>query len=80
MPFGLTGAPATFQNTMNTILAPLLHKGVPVFIDDILIYSRTMKSISFSCGRCLLRWTNISSKSRKANVLSLSGNWGIWGT
>jgi hypothetical protein len=39
MPYGLTGALATFQAIMNYILAPLLRKCVVVFIDDILIYN-----------------------------------------
>lgn len=41
MPYGVTGGPATFQQIMNHILAPLLRKGVVVFIDDILVYSAT---------------------------------------
>ena len=42
LPFGLTNAPATFMHLMNTLLAPHLDDSAIVFLDDILIYSRTL--------------------------------------
>jgi len=41
MPFGVTNAPAIFIDYMNRIFRPFLDKFMVVFIDDILIYSRT---------------------------------------
>ena len=44
MPFGLKGAPATFQANVNFYLRPFLGNGVIAYLDDILIYSPDVSS------------------------------------
>ncbi|GBG88381.1 hypothetical protein CBR_g47080 [Chara braunii] len=43
MPFGLCNAPGTFQHAMNRIFHDYLDKFIVVYLDDILIFSRTVE-------------------------------------
>ena len=41
IPFGVTNAPGVFMEYMNRIFHPFLDRFVVVFIDDILVYSKS---------------------------------------
>ncbi|GBG58641.1 hypothetical protein CBR_g40 [Chara braunii] len=43
MPFGPTNAPTTFQRCMNDLFRPWLDRFVVVYLDDILVFSRTLQ-------------------------------------
>jgi hypothetical protein len=43
LPFGLTNGPASFQYYINDVLFEYLHDFCQAYLDDILIYSKTLK-------------------------------------
>ena len=43
LPFGLTNAPATFMHLMHQIFREQLDQFIVIFLDDILIYSKTLQ-------------------------------------
>ncbi len=69
MPFGLTNAPATFQRLMNLVLAGLNWKMCLVYIDDILIFSRTFEEhmVHLRCVFDRLRNANLKLKRSKCS-------------
>ncbi|KFM68617.1 Transposon Ty3-I Gag-Pol polyprotein, partial [Stegodyphus mimosarum] len=43
MPFGLCGAPSTFQRAMDIVLKPVLGKSTLIYLDDIIITSSSLE-------------------------------------
>jgi hypothetical protein len=71
MPFGLTNKPATFQRLMNNLLPPVIHKCALVYLDDVIIYSRTIEDHMrhIQCVLNLLREGGLKIKLSKCLFL-----------
>ena len=52
MPFGLTGGPASWQCFINDLLWEYLNDFCTAYLDDILIYSTSIKNTASTCARC----------------------------
>ena len=69
VPFGLTNAPAAFQNFMDNIFSDLLYKGVVIYLDDIMIYTKTMDEHITLVNEILsrLRKNNLTANLKKCH-------------
>ncbi|GBG87010.1 hypothetical protein CBR_g44464 [Chara braunii] len=67
MPFGLTNAPATFQRCMNDLFRPWLDNFVVVYLDDILVFSKTLQEHQGHLRQVLekLREANFTINAKK---------------
>ena len=70
MPFGLTNAPAIFMALINTVFASYLDQFVVIFIDDILVYSKSEREHSHHLKTTLqiLRENQLYAKLEKCDV------------
>ncbi len=69
MPYGLVNAPSVFQDFMHEVLREYLHRFVLVYIDDILIYSRSLSEHRHHVAEVLqrLRQYQIFLKAEKCS-------------
>ncbi len=67
MPFGLTNASATCQKMINDTLRQHLNRFVIAYLDDIMIYSKTLKEHVSHVSKVLecLNMRNLHLKSKK---------------
>ncbi len=74
MPFGLTGAPATFLSLMDKVLDGLIGKNCLVYLDDIIIFGssfeETFANLKLLMGR--LHDHNLFCKARKCELFETS--------
>ena len=55
MPFGLANAPAAFQRLMEVVLSGLARGCCQVYLDDVLVFGRTMKEHNDNLERVFIR-------------------------
>nr|GEY82476.1 putative reverse transcriptase domain-containing protein [Tanacetum cinerariifolium] len=76
MPFGFTNAPAVFMDLMNRVCKPYLDKFVIVFIDDILIYSKSKQEHKEHLKRFIKGFSKIAKSMTKLTQKMVKFDWG----
>ena len=71
MPFGLVNAPATFQRLMEVVLSGLARDGCMVYLDDILVFGRTLGEHNDNLAKVFqrLRSAGLTLKPKKCKFV-----------
>ena len=71
VPFGVSNAPITFVNLVNDVLANYMDDFVMVFLNDILIYSKTLEDHAIHLNKVLqkLRDHQLHAKTSKCKIV-----------
>jgi len=72
MPFGLCNAPATFERLMEKVLHGVLHKICLVYLDDVIVYSKTFTEMLENLREVFirLRRANLKINPKKCSLFS----------
>jgi hypothetical protein len=72
MPFGLTNVPATFYNLINDVLHDYIDKFVVVYLDDIVVYSKSFDDHLYDLKLVLyrLRENSLFVEKEKTTLLA----------
>lgn len=62
MPFGLKNAPATFQRAMNSILGDLIGTVCYVYLDDVIVFGKSLNEHIINLGKVLEKLENANLK------------------
>ncbi|XP_070032543.1 uncharacterized protein [Nicotiana tomentosiformis] len=69
MSFGLTNAPAIFMDLMNRVFRPYINSFAIVFIDDNLIYSRSMEEHEQHLRKFDAVWVIVDRLTKSAHII-----------
>lgn len=72
MPMGLSEAPLTWQRAINTILINIIGKGVYIYLDDVIVYGKTIDehNKTLCMVMTLLKKHNLQLKISKCNFFA----------
>ena len=74
MPFGLVNAPATFQRFMELVLAGLARDVCHVYLDDVLVFGKTLEEHNHHLGQVFerIRQAGLRLKPKKCRIAQTS--------